>query len=617
MSEDIVQLLPDHVANQIAAGEVVQRPASVVKELLENAIDAGATQITLVVKEAGKTLIQVSDNGTGMSVADARLAFERHATSKIHTADDLFHLKTKGFRGEALASISAIAHVFVKTRRIEDEVGTELVLKGNEVITQEPAVVPKGTVIEVKNLFYNVPARRNFLKSDRVELKHIIDEFERVALAHPEVSFDFYRDGSELFNLPLGNERQRIVAVFGRKINEKLVPIKETTDLVTIDGFVGKPEFAKRTKGEQFFFVNRRFVKSGYLHHAIKTAFEGLLRERQYPSYFLFLEIDPETIDINIHPTKTEIKFEDEHAIYTILKSAVKHSLGQFNVAPTLDFKHQSEFDTPYAFKNKPPKTPNIEVDRDFNPFADDKKKLAFNGGSKRSRIPSSGTWESLYIGLRNQESEERLSRVEFESEANTESLFPEEQQENHSGIFQLQRKYIVSSLKESMLVINQHRAHSRILYEEFLRNITVERGLTQQLLFPLAITLNKQEIRMLQEIREMLELIGFHFSNWSDEEVQISGVPSSISEQEISMVLDRVLADYEQDIPENEFEVSQNLARILARNTAIKSGTFLNSDEQLSIINRLFACKMPNLSPENKTVFIRLNAEDLDKRFI
>ncbi len=617
MSKDIVQLLPDHVANQIAAGEVVQRPASVVKELLENAIDADASHITLVIKDAGKTLIQVSDNGIGMSTTDARLAFERHATSKIHAADDLFHLQTKGFRGEALASIAAIAHVFVKTRREEDEIGTALRLRGSTVENQEPVVVSKGTVIEVKNLFYNVPARRNFLKSDRVELKHSIDEFQRVALAHPDVSFDFYRDDSELFNLPKGNERQRIVAVFGRKMNEKLVPIREDTDLVKIEGFVGKPEFAKRTKGEQFFFVNRRFVKSGYLYHAIKTAFEGLLQERQYPSYFLFLEIDPEAIDINIHPTKTEIKFEDEHAIYTIIKSAVKHSLGQFNVAPTLDFKHQSEYDTPYKYKDKTPQHPRIKVNRDFNPFADDRQKPVFNWSSHPAGKQKSESWEGLYVGLEDRESEDSFAKVELESEANTGNLFPEEQGEPHSGIFQLQKKYIVSALKESMLLIHQHRAHYRILYEEFLKNITVEQGLTQQLLFPLVISLSRHEVRMLKEIKPMLESVGFHFSNWEEEEIHISGAPSLISEREISSVLDRVLADYEQDLPENEFEVSKNLARILAKNTAIKTGTTLNSDEQLSIINRLFACKMPNLSPENHTVFIRLNSEDLDKRFI
>lgn len=613
MSTDVVQLLPDHVANQIAAGEVVQRPASVVKELMENAIDAGGSQIILVVKEAGRTLIQVADDGVGMSITDARLAFERHATSKIKSADDLFHISTKGFRGEALASIAAIAHVSLKTRRAEDEVGTEIDLKGSEIIRQEPGVVPKGTVVAVKNLFFNVPARRNFLKSDRVELRHIIDEFERIALAHPSIGFKLYHNDDELFSLEPGNLRQRIVSIFGRKMNEKLVPITEETDLVKVEGFVGKPEFAKRTKGEQFFFVNRRFVKSGYLHHAVKTAFEGLLQEKQHPSYFLFLQIDPQAIDINIHPTKTEIKFEDEHAIYSILRSAVKHSLGQFNVAPVLDFKHKSELDPPYNYRDRSPEAPKIEVDRDFNPF----RKSAGNRETYKPNFDKQpNTWEGLYLGLDKEPSEE-FSKVQFESEVNTDTLFPKSTDDEHTGIFQWYKKYIVSALKESMLIIHQHRAHYRILFEEFLKNITVERGVTQQLLFPLRIHLSPREIRMLKSLREMLELTGFDFSGFEEEEVHISGVPSVISERDITTVLDRVLADFEQDLPENKMDVSQTLAGLLAKNSAIKTGTVLNGEEQLSIINRLFACKEPNLSPENKTVFIRLNAEDLDKRFI
>ncbi|HET8838567.1 MAG TPA: DNA mismatch repair endonuclease MutL, partial [Flavobacteriaceae bacterium] len=336
---DIIQLLPDHVANQIAAGEVVQRPASVIKELLENAVDAGATTISLIVKEAGKTLVQVTDNGKGMSVTDARMSFERHATSKIRTAQDLFQLHTKGFRGEALASIAAISQVELKSRQEDDETGTLLKIEGSEVQAQEVCVCSKGTSISVKNLFYNIPARRNFLKSTAVELRHCIDEFQRVAMAHPNIAFSMYHNGTELFLLSPGNYRQRIVGIFGGKTNEKLVPVKEETDLLKISGFVGKPEFAKRTRGEQFFFVNDRFIKSQYLHHAVNSAFEGLLRDKAHPSYFLYLEVNPQSIDINIHPTKTEIKFDDEHSLYAILRSSVKHSLGQFSVAPVLDFE--------------------------------------------------------------------------------------------------------------------------------------------------------------------------------------------------------------------------------------------------------------------------------------
>ena len=369
---DIIQLLPDHVANQIAAGEVVQRPASVVKELLENAIDAGSTNIKLIVKDAGKTLIQVIDNGKGMSPTDARLSFERHATSKIRSAEDLFNLNTKGFRGEALASIAAIAHVDLKTKQEQEELGTHIEIEGSEIKSQEVTVTPKGTSLSVKNLFFNIPARRNFLKSNNVELRHIIDEFHRVALAHPDIAFTMHHNGSENFNLPISNYRQRVVNIFGGKTNEKLVPVEEDTQVLKISGFVGKPEFAKRTKNEQFFFVNNRFIKSAYLNHAINSAYEGLLKEGSYPSYFLKLTVDPKTIDINIHPTKTEIKFDDEHTLYAILRSSVKHSLGQFNIAPVLDFNRDNNLDTPYDYKHKSAKTPTVEVDRTFNPFREE-----------------------------------------------------------------------------------------------------------------------------------------------------------------------------------------------------------------------------------------------------
>ena len=383
---DIIQLLPDHVANQIAAGEVVQRPASVVKELLENAIDAGATTIKLIIKDAGKTLIQVIDNGKGMSVTDARLSFERHATSKIRNAEDLFDLHTKGFRGEALASIAAISHVALKTKQENDDIGVQIKIEGSEVVSQDVVVTLKGTSVAVKNLFFNIPARRNFLKSNPVETRHIIDEFHRITLAHPTINFSMYHNGSDMFNLLESNIRQRIVNIFGGKTNEKLVPVEEDTEVLKISGFVGKPEFAKKTRGEQFFFVNHRFIKSAYLNHAINSAFEGILREGTHASYFLYLEVDPKTIDINIHPTKTEIKFDDEHTLYALLRSAVKHSLGQFNIAPVLDFNHDNNMDTPYGFKNKEAKNPNIEVDSNFNPFREEKTSGGFSTSQIRLR---------------------------------------------------------------------------------------------------------------------------------------------------------------------------------------------------------------------------------------
>ena len=377
---DIIQLLPDHVANQIAAGEVVQRPASIVKELLENAIDAGASIIKLIIKDAGKTLVQVIDDGKGMSITDARLSFERHATSKIRTADDLFQLHTKGFRGEALASIAAIAHVELKTKQEQDDVGTAIIIEGSHVVSQEVVVTPKGASISVKNLFFNIPARRNFLKSNTVELRHVIDEFHRVALAHPDISFALYNNGSESFSLPISNYRQRIVNIFGNKTNEKLVPVEEDTEVLEISGFVGKPEFAKKTRGEQYFFVNNRFIKSAYLNHAIASAFDGLLKSGTHPSYFLNLTVDPQSIDINIHPTKTEIKFDDEHTLYALLRSAVKHSLGQFNIAPVLDFERDPNLDTPYSYGDTDTGPPKVEVDRSFNPFQDEAQSKAESG---------------------------------------------------------------------------------------------------------------------------------------------------------------------------------------------------------------------------------------------
>ncbi|HSJ11187.1 MAG TPA: DNA mismatch repair endonuclease MutL, partial [Gillisia sp.] len=366
---DVIHLLPDHVANQIAAGEVVQRPASVIKELLENAIDAKARNIQVFIKEAGKILIKVVDDGVGMSVTDARLSFERHATSKIKTAEDLFQLQTKGFRGEALASIAAIAHVELKTKQEDDEIGTCIKIEGSQVVSQEPCSTNTGTSLTVKNLFYNIPARRNFLKSDTVETRHIVDEFQRVALAHPNITFTLFHNSGELFQLPSANYRQRITNIFGGKTNEKLVPVNEDTEILSITGFVGKPEFAKRTRGEQFFFVNDRFIKSPYLNHAVTAAFDGLMKDNAFPSYFLYLKVDPKSIDINIHPTKTEIKFDDEHALYAILRSAIKHSLGLFNVAPILDFDRDPTMDTPYNYENRPASTPKVEVDRNFNPF--------------------------------------------------------------------------------------------------------------------------------------------------------------------------------------------------------------------------------------------------------
>jgi DNA mismatch repair protein MutL len=616
MAASIIQLLPDHVANQIAAGEVVQRPASVVKELLENAVDAKASDIKLIVKEAGKTLVQVIDNGLGMNTTDARLCFERHATSKIRQAEDLFDLHTKGFRGEALASIAAIAHVEMKTKQDQEELGTHIVIEGSKLVTQEVAVLPKGTSFAVKNLFFNIPARRNFLKSETVEFRHVMDEFQRVAMAHPSISFTLIHNGSELYNLPSSNYRQRIVNIFGGKTNEKLVPVSEETELINITGFVGKPEFAKKSRGEQFFFVNDRYIKSAYLHHAIMNAYEGLLKEGNQPSYFLYLQVPPHTIDINIHPTKTEIKFDDEHSLYAILRSAVKHSLGQFNVAPVLDFERDSNLDTPYQYKDKEADFPTIQVDSSFNPFATDKpaaKSLSSFGSYKRET--STASWESLYVGLK-QETQE-LEQFSFESEEVTGKLFDDEVEETKSSsTYQIHKKYIVSAIKSGMLVIDQGRAHQRVLYEQFLTSITVQKASSQQLLFPLELYFSSEEMVLLNELQSSLENTGFVFDAFNSDSVQISGLPIGMAESEVSIVLEELISNLQNEIPESSFSQSDSIAKSMAKSMAVKTGTYLTVKEQENLVNSLFACKDPNVSPFQKPTFITLTVEDLDKRF-
>ena len=614
---DIIQLLPDHVANQIAAGEVVQRPASVVKELLENAVDAEATSIKLIIKDAGKTLVQVIDNGKGMSHTDARLSFERHATSKIRTADDLFQLHTKGFRGEALASIAAIAHVELKTKQALDDVGNTLVIEGSNVVSQEVVVTPKGTSISVKNLFFNIPARRNFLKSNTVELRHVIDEFHRVALAHPKISFAMYNNGSETFNLPTSNYRQRIVNIFGNKTNEKLVPVEEDTEVLKISGFVGKPEFAKKTRSEQYFFVNDRFIKSAYLNHAIASAFDGLLKSGTHATYFLNLTVDPQTIDINIHPTKTEIKFDDEHTLYALLRSAVKHSLGQFNIAPVLDFDRDPNLDTPYSLKNSNTNVPKIEVDRTFNPFQEESKSKARAVSYKKEPVPS---WESLYVGLESKgnQTQSDFSEVHFESDQSVPSIFNDDAKiEQINTTYQIHNKYIISTIKSGMLVIDQHRAHQRILYEDFLKNMTIKEGVSQHLLFPLQLYFSAQEVTLIKGLIEDLEHTGFVFSHINNDVIEITGVPVSVPESEVSIILEQLISDVENEIPDSNFSATDLLAKSMAKCLAIKTGQSLKKDEQEHLVNKLFACKEPNVSPTNRTTFVTMSVDELDKKFI
>ena len=619
----IIQLLPDHVANQIAAGEVVQRPASIVKELLENAVDAHGTDIKLIIKDAGKTLVQVIDNGLGMNVTDSRLCFERHATSKIRQAEDLFSLDTKGFRGEALASIAAIAHVELKTKQEQEELGIQIVIEGSKFVSQEVAVLPKGTSFAVKNLFYNIPARRNFLKSDTVEYRHVIDEFQRVALAHPNIHFTFYHNGSEMYNLPSSSLRQRIVNMFSGKTNEKLVPVKESTEIVTIEGFVSKPEFAKKSRNEQFFFVNDRFIKSGYLHHAIMAAYDGILRDGAQPSYFLYLTVPPNSIDINIHPTKTEIKFDDEHALYAILRASIKHSLGQFNIAPVLDFDRDANLDTPYSFKDAKVEIPTIQIDSNFNPFASDKPSKpyssgsGFSSGSSYKRPEPQAHWESLYVGLDQPTEFGAKDKIDFEEEIVTGSLFNDEEVEKSvQNTYQIHKKYIVSPIKSGMVIVDQQRAHQRVLYEQFLTNMTVQQASSQQLLFPLELFFSVNEMDLIEDLKVSLANTGFIFENKTTEHVVISGIPVNVAESEVSILLEQLISDLQDGIPENSFSQNDSIAKSMAKSLAVKTGTTLTMKEQEHLVNGLFACKDPNVSPFQKPTFITMRVEDIDKKF-
>ncbi len=598
-----IKLLPDHVANQIAAGEVVQRPASVVKELLENAVDANASRIKLIVKDAGKTLVQVIDNGVGMNETDARLSLERHATSKIAAAEDLFQLHTKGFRGEALASIAAIAHLELKTKQDQEDIGTQIQVEGSEVKEQQPIVTAKGTSIAVKNLFFNIPARRNFLKSDQVELKHIIDEFQRVALAHPDIAFDMIHNSNELFQLQASNLRQRIVGIMGTKSNEKLVPVEESTDLLKIKGFIGKPEYAKRSRGEQFIFVNNRYIKDHYLNHAILAGFEGLLKDKTHPSYFLYLDIDPKRIDINIHPTKTEIKFDDQHAIYSIIQSSVKHSLGQFNIAPVLDFEKDNSLETNYKQHHSPAKIPSIEVDRDYNPFKTETAQRQIQQKSKPIT-----NWEDLYSTEVPKTSTET---VEFESK-----LFEEQEFTTNSKAFQLGDKYLVSAFKSGLILINQHRAHYRILYEALLKNITEQPAASQQLLFPLELELNQKTALVFESLRESIENTGFRFSTSSKNQLVINGIPDLVQEQQVPQILDEIFSAFTDDLPSSSFESNTILAKALAKNMAIKTGVQLDQAEINQIIDTLFSCKDYLQTPDQKQIYFNLSLDDISKKF-
>ena len=614
---DIIQLLPDSVANQIAAGEVVQRPASAVKELVENALDAGADKIQLILKEAGKAMIQVIDNGCGMSLTDARMSFERHATSKIRKAEDLFAIRTMGFRGEAMASIAAIAQVELKTRRHEDELGTCIIIEGSEVLKQEACSANTGTSICVKNLFYNTPARRNFLKSNPVEMRHIIDEFQRVALANPQVFFTLHNDGQEVYHLPAATLKQRIVHLFGREYNERLVPVEEDTQVIKLKGFVGKPEYARRTRGEQFFFVNNRFIKDAYLNHAVLMAFKELLAEDTYPLYVLFIEIDPAKIDINVHPTKTEIKYQDEQTIYAIIRSAVKRSLGRYNITPSLDFDQDSGIE--HLVTLKPLEeivAPTISFNPDFNPFNTEKnigREIPFlrNSGEYRSS-PIPQNWDTLYAISKKDTSLQHGLHEEQSIVADDQDISkPSERQ-----LFQVHNRFILSPIKSGFMVINQQAAHERILYERFLQQLQNHSGVSQQSLFPQSVTLNSSDFELLKELLPDIRALGFDIREFGKNTVVVEGIPADLNNVGEHELLEQLLEGYKNNQAILKLDKRDSLARSLARNAATKSGTRMSLEEMNLLIDQLFACQMPNLALNGKLVITTFTMNELLERF-
>ena len=614
MSDNLVQLLPDAIANQIAAGEVIQRPASVVKELVENAVDAGADEINLIVKDAGKALIQVIDNGCGMSETDARMSLERHATSKLRTADDLFTLHTMGFRGEALASIVAIAQVEMKTRRATDELGTRIVVEGSEVTDQEPTAAPAGTSIAVRNLFYNVPARRNFLKSDSVELRHIRDEYIRIALAHPSVRFELHVNDKLDLSLVAGNLRQRIIAIFGKKYRDLLVPIEEATDILSIGGYVGKPEAARKSKVGQFFFINDRYIRSSYLHHAVTMAYDELLSKDSYPFYVIFLEIDPARIDVNVHPTKQEIKFEDERLIYNYLKATIRHGLGRASIMPTIDFESDNPFSpsrTSYAPNNQQPQQDEALPSK-MNRETPHSAPAALPGDARR-HASNLHHWEQLYENLEvevdTDTGEVLQSRLGREEEPDTPSP-------QGRAPFQLHHRYIVSAIKSGWLLIDQQSAHERILYEGFLRTLREKPATSQTSLFPQTLDLAHADAELMVALLPQLNQLGFDLEAFGGGTFIVRGIPAELAGRNNELdLLERILQQFKSNV-----DLSNNghdrLARTLARAAAIKRGTGLDESEMRSLIDRLFACEQPRVAPNGRQCFVKYELEDVERLF-
>lgn len=615
---DVIRLLPDSVANQIAAGEVIQRPASAVKELMENAIDAGADDIRLLVKDAGKTLIQVLDNGCGMSETDARLSFERHATSKINKANDLFSIHTMGFRGEALASIAAIAHVEMKTRRREDETGAHIINEGSKIKSQEMCQCDEGTSIAVKNLFFNVPARRQFLKSDQVELRHITEEFMRLAIAHPHISFSFFNNNNEVYNLAKATTKRRIINCFGDNYSKRLIPLEHHSDLVSFSGFIGKPENAKKTRGEQYFFTNKRYMKHNYLNHAVFSAYENLIASDAFPSFFIFIDIDPEQIDINIHPTKTEIKFQDERIIYSFLKASVKKALGVHNIVPSLDFNKEKDFDINPTNSEKEIKPPTIKINPNYNPFHS-------HGGGSQSKTPPlkshKKNWQMLYNEIENKADDNNDTPSLFSPAGNHITLSANFDAAGAESSFmqkfmQLQNNYILTQIKSGLIIIDQQAAHERILYEKFLHYLDAKDAVSQQELFPQKIELSPADAELTTELLDDIKLLGFDIKADIDNTFIVNGTPADLKNENLQYIFEKMLESYKSNMINLKLNNKENMAVSLAKNLSVKKGDNLHHSEMNEIVDKLFACDMPYKTPSGKKTLYVLSYEEIEKNF-
>jgi DNA mismatch repair protein MutL len=609
---DIIHLLTDSVANQIAAGEVVQRPASVVKELVENSIDSESSIIKILVRDSGKNLVQVIDNGKGMSETDARLSFERHATSKIKNADDLFAIRTMGFRGEALASVAAISEIELLTKRPEDEIGTKIEIKGSEFIRQEPVACKTGCNLSVKNLFYNVPARRKFLKTNSTELKHIITEIQRVALAHPGTEFSLQSDETEILHLPSANLRQRIMHVFGKNINQQLVEINTRTSIVNIGGFIAKPEYAKKSPGEQFFFVNGRFMRHPYFNKAVTRAFEKILAPDAFPSYFIYFETDPQSVDVNIHPTKTEIKFENERDIWQILMASVREALGKFNIVPSIDFNTEGMIDLHIPRKGKDLLSPEIPVNPHFNPFERENGQAPYRKGSSGGN-DRFGNWEELYKGFNSQK--------ENHSPENTKNLSLDLSGGKGTGLsmpslLQIRNKYILSPVKSGLMIIDQKRAHERILYEKFLKTIKSGTFIAQQQLYPVSIELSASDYLLVKELTVELANFGFDIRDFGTNSILISGCPVDTVHADTAKMIESLISEYKSSGSEFKESPQEKIAGNLARSSAINYGRVLSREEMQEIIDKLFACGIPNYSPDGKAIITIIGDDEIEKKF-